>query len=202
MRPRWLGVLAAALVAACFEENVPVEPGMDGTAADTGTAGTAPTGMATEPVVDTEPPPTTTVTPPTSTSLDDTTPAEESSSTGEPPPVECGDGMAVVGELCFGDTTLLMANDSTFSARIGDVSGTGAADLVHLISDQVVVRVGDGGGNFGPAVFDTSVVAQRFELVDVDEDGELDAVVAETGGALQLLLGTGGATVWRRSRWN
>jgi hypothetical protein len=191
MRPRWPGVLAAVLATACFEENVPVDttPGMDGTASDTGTTGAGPGGTATGSVTDTEPP-TTTEPPPTSTSLDDTTTSSEST-TGEPIPIQCGDGVAVHGELCFEDTTVLTANDSTFSARIGDVSGSPAADLVHLIVDQAVVRVGNGGGNFGPAIFDAAVVAQRFELADLDGDGELDMVVAGTSGQLQVLLGSG-----------
>lgn len=186
MRKRWLGVLAALLAGACFEDPVHVEPGMDGTASGSGT-GTGPTThTATGP--DTDAPPTTME--PVSTSVDDTA-APDESSTGEPLPVQCGDGTAVVGELCYDDTTVLMANDVTFSARIGDVSSTPATDVVHLISDQVVVRAGNGSGNFGPAVFDASVVARRFELVDFDGDGELDVLAAETSGRLHLLLGTG-----------
>jgi hypothetical protein len=191
MRLRWPGVLAAVLATACFDENVPVDttPGMDGTVSDTGTAGTGPGATQTGLVTDTEPPlPTTTQMP---TSVDDTATTTDDSTTGEPIPIECGDGMPAPGELCYDDTTLLMANDTTFSARIGDVSGSSAADLVHLIFDQAVVRVGDGGGNFGAAIFDASVVAQRFELADIDGDGELDMVVAETGGQLSVLHGSG-----------
>jgi len=195
MRLRRLGGLAAFLLAtACFEENKPVDtmPGMDGTASDsdgTGT-GTGPGATVTGPVTDTDPPPTTTL-PPTSTSLDDTATSSESTTTGEPIPIECGDGIPAPGELCFEDTTVLMANDLAYSARIGDVSGTPAADVVYLISDQVVVRVGDGSGNFGPAVFDASLMARRFELADFDDDDELDMAVVETSGLLQLLRGTG-----------
>ena len=190
MRLRRFGVLAAALATACFEENKPVEttPGMDGTTSYDDATATGP--GATGPVADTEPPPTTTL-PPTSTSLDDTATSDESTTTGGPIPIQCGDGMPAVGELCFGDTTVLMTNDLAYSARIGDVSGTPAADVVHLIPDQVVVRVGDGGGNFGPAVFDASVVARRFELADFDDDGELDMAVVETSGLLELLHGSG-----------
>lgn len=193
MRLRRLGVLAAfSLAAACFEENKPVDttPGMDGTASDDDATATGPGATATGPVTDTEPPPTTTL-PPTSTSLDDTATSAESTATDGPFPIECGDGMPAPGELCFEDTTVLMANDLAYSARIGDVSGTPAADVVHLIPDQVVVRVGDGGGNFGPAVFDASVMARRFELADFDDDGELDMAVVETSGLLQLLHGSG-----------
>lgn len=192
MRQRRLGVLVAALAAACFDDPIPVEPtvGMDGTAADTGTAGPEPTATATGPVTDTEPPPTTTAPTTTSTSADGTATSEEST-TGEPIPIECGDGMPAPGELCFDDSTVLMANDSTFGARIGDVSGMPARDVVHLITDQVVVRVGNGDGNFGPAVFDASVVGQRFELADFDGDGELDMALAESSGALRLLRGSG-----------
>jgi hypothetical protein len=192
MRLRWPGVLAAVLATACFDENVPVNttPGTDGTVSDTGTAGTGPGATETGFVTDTEPPlPTTTEMP--STSVDDTATTADESTTGEPIPIECGDGMTAPGELCYDDTTLLMANDSTFSARIGDVSGSSAADLVHLIYDQAVVRVGDGGGNFGAAIFDASVVAERFELADIDGDGELDMVVAETDGQLSVLHGSG-----------
>lgn len=191
MRLRWPGVLAAVLATACFEENVPVDttPGMDGTASDTGTA-TGPGATETGYVTDTEPPlPTTTEMPPTT--VDDTATTADESTTGEPIPVECGDGMPAPGELCYDETTVVMANDAPYSARIGDVSGSSAADLVHLIFDQVVVRVGDGSGNFGPAVYDAAVVAQRFELADIDGDGELDLVVAETVGQLLVLHGSG-----------
>lgn len=194
MRQRRLGVLAAALATACFDDPITVEPtvGMDGTAADTATAtGPEPTATATGSVTDSEP--TTTTEPPTtSTSVDGTaTSTFEESTTGEPIPIECGDGMPAPGELCFDDSTVLMANDATFSARIGDVSGMPASDVVHLITDQVVVRVGSGNGNFGPAVFDASVVGQRFELADFDDDGELDMALAESSGTLHLLRGSG-----------
>lgn len=193
MCKRWLGVLAAALTAACFGEIKPVDttPGMDGTAADTAATEPGPTSTATGPDSDTEPGPTsTTAIEPTSTSVDGTA-TDDDSSSGEPLPIVCGDGRPAPGELCFEDTTVLMANDTTYGARIGDVSGTPAADVVHLIPDQVVVRVGDGGGNFGPAVFDASAVAERFELHDFDGDDELDMVVPETAGMLQLLRGSG-----------
>jgi hypothetical protein len=191
MRKGRLGVLAVTLVVACFEENMPVDttPGMDGTASGTGTTEPGLTSTMSGPATDTEPlPPTTGVT--TTTSVDGTATAADSSS-GEPIPIQCDDGMPAPGELCFGDTTVVMANDATFGARIGDVSGTSDADVVHLIPDQVVVRVGDGDGNFGAAVFDASVVAERFELADFDEDGQLDLVVAETAGTLRLLHGSG-----------
>jgi FG-GAP-like repeat len=191
MCKRWLGVLAAALTAACFGEIKPVDttPGMDGTAADTVATDPGPT--STGPDADTEPGLTsTTAIEPTSTSVDGTA-TDDDSSSGEPLPILCGDGRPAPGELCFADTTVLMANDTTYGARVGDVSGTPAADVVHLIPDQVVVRVGDGGGNFGPAVFDASAVAERFELHDFDGDGELDMVVPETSGIVLLLRGSG-----------
>jgi FG-GAP-like repeat len=190
MRNGRIGVLAVTLVVACFEENVPLDAtsGMDGTTAQTATSAPDPTTTATGPSTDTEPPPTTGTT--TSTSVDDTA-TDVDSSSGEPIPLRCDDQVAAPGELCFGDTTVFMANDDTFCARIGDVSGTADADVVHLIPDQVVVRVGDGEGNMGTAVYDASVVAERIELADMDEDGELDVVVAETAGMLRLLHGSG-----------
>jgi len=185
MRERWIGVLAAALVAACFEESPPVDPtaGMDGTTSST--TAPEPTGTTTGPSPDTDPRPTTSST----TAADGTATADES--TGDSIPIECGDGMPVPGELCFEETTVLTANEATYSARIGDVSGTPAADVVYLITDQVVVRVGSGDGNFGPAVFDATLTAQRLELDDFDQDGELDLVVPDQEGYLRVLLGSG-----------
>ncbi|WP_266217967.1 FG-GAP repeat domain-containing protein [Paraliomyxa miuraensis] len=181
-------MLAAVLVAGCFEEAVtPIDDESSGTAGTT----SGPSGSITA----TGPEPTSTMGttddptagPTTQSTLDGTS----TESTGDPLPIACGDGLAAPGELCFEDTTVVMANDATYSARIGDVSGPSSGDLVHLIPDQVVVRVGDGAGNFGPAVFDASVVSQRMELADLDDDGELDLLVGRTAGALDLLLGSG-----------
>lgn len=189
MRKAPTGVLAVTLTVACFDENTPVDPtaAMEGTAS-AGTTEGGPTATGGGPATDTEPGPTAGVT--TNTSLDGTA-TDSESSTGEPLPIQCDDGQAAAGELCFGDTTVVMANDATFCARIGQVSGTSDPDVVHLIPDQLVVRVGDGDGNFGPAVFDASVVSEHIALADFDEDGELDVMAVENTGALRVLLGSG-----------
>ncbi|MCA9710431.1 MAG: VCBS repeat-containing protein, partial [Myxococcales bacterium] len=112
-------------------------------------------------------------------------------STSGLPPGECEDGQPTPGELCLGDLTVLMANDTVLAARIGDVSGSPAADVVYLIPTQLVVRVGDGSGDFGGAVFDEAVDGGTFELHDFDGDGDLDVVAIEQNGPLRVLLGNG-----------
>jgi len=180
-------VLAVTLAVGCFEDSGPSATSNDGTAIDTGTTQAPSSATDTGPDADTEPAATTGSS--TDDTVDDT--GTESSSTGEPLPIQCEDGVVAPGELCFGDTTVETANDATFAARIGDVSGTSSRDLVHLIPDQVVVRAGDGHGGFGSAVFDASVMARHLALEDFDGDGELDLAVPEQSGTLRLLRGSG-----------
>jgi len=179
-------LISAALIPGCFEDNVPIEttPGPGSSASGSSTMGTAttPAGPSGDEA--------TMGTGGTTASTVDTS-STVADSTGELPPPLCGDGVPVPGELCWEDTTVLMANDAPYSARLGDVSGTSDVDVVHLLPDQLVIRVGDGEGDFSRAIFDASVTAEHLELADFDGDDDLDVVILEVGGPLRLLLGSG-----------
>lgn len=178
-------MLTATVATGCFEDPMKVEGDTTQGSTAEASASLGGTGSTTDP----SPTGTDATTMGTSPTSVDGTATEES--TGQPLPIQCDDELPAPGELCFGETTLVMTNDVPFSARIGDVAGTPSRDLVYLIADQVVVRVGDGEGHVGTEVFDAAVVGERFELADFDGDDELDLLVAESSGSLRLLLGSG-----------
>ncbi|MBL4689513.1 MAG: VCBS repeat-containing protein [Nannocystaceae bacterium] len=115
-----------------------------------------------------------------------------SSSSGESQPLLCGDGIAAPGEVCFDDASVLNAGDIGYSPRVGDVNSNGNVDLVYLYGDQVVVRLGDGAGGFGPELTDETLYCDQMELVDVNGDGDLDVVgTSMFDDFLTVALGTG-----------
>ncbi len=76
------------------------------------------------------------------------------------------------------------------------VSG-GELDLVGLGYNQTLFRFpGNGDGTFGaPSSFPTSIPPAEVTLGDVDDDGNLDAVVSDSSGnAIAVLLGGGDGT--------
>lgn len=184
-----LALSCAALPLACFEDAPSTPPTTGDTGSDSGTSTGAATGP--DPTADTGSTDPATTAGPTTGTTTDATDSLDSSTTDEPPPAQCDDGLLGPGELCLGELTALTANEPIRAARIGDVSGSPDADVVYLISDQVVVRVGDGGENFGGEVFSASVTADAFELADFDGDGELDMAAVGVGEMLRLLLGNG-----------
>jgi hypothetical protein len=99
-----------------------------------------------------------------------------SSSTGETVPRECEDTVPAPGEVCFGDAAVMNAGDIGYSPRVGEVNGDGNVDVVYLYGDQIVVRLGDGTGMFGPEIPDETLGCDEMELADVDGDDILDHV--------------------------
>ena len=133
----------------------------------------------------------------TATTTDTDATAPTADETLDPDPTDgpttgqCGDGEVTPGQLCFDETSVIMANDATSTGRLGNVTGTSEVDLVYLISTQVVVQAGDGAGNWARPIFDASVLAGRIELAHLDDDGELDLALLEAGGQVSVLLGSG-----------
>lgn len=126
------------------------------------------------------------------TDTDTDTDTDGPSDTGEPLPLECDDGIAAPGEVCFGDSAVINAGDIGFSPRVGDVGGDDSIDLVYLYGDQIVVRLGDGTGVFGPELTDETIFCTEMELVDVNGDGNLDVVATGTyNDSLTVALGSG-----------
>lgn len=122
----------------------------------------------------------------------DVDPDTGSSSSGEPEPLLCGDGMVVAGEICFDDAAVINAGDIGYSPRVGDVNGDGDVDLLYLYIDQVVVRLGDGTGSFGPELTDETFFCDQMELADVNGDEVLDVVGTTVySDFLTVALGTG-----------
>lgn len=156
--------------------------GTAGPGSSTTAAGTASTSGSTASAVDTD----------DDTGADDTA---DTTDTGEPLPLECDDGIAAPGEVCFGESTVLKAGDLGLSPRVGDVGGDASVDLVYLYTDQIAVRLGDGAGVFGPELSDETIECTQIELADVNGDGNLD--VLGTGpydDFLTVALGSGNGT--------
>lgn len=114
------------------------------------------------------------------------------SETGDPLPLECDDGIAAPGEVCFGDAAVINAGDIGHSPRVGDVGGDESVDLVYLSTDQIIVRLGDGAGGFGPELMDETIFCSQMELADVNGDGNLDVVgIVGYQDFLTVALGNG-----------
>jgi len=158
-------------------------PSSTGSGPDSATSTTAPTSADT------------TVGPETMTAADTSTMTggdDTSSSSGEPLPIECEDGTPAPGEVCFGDAAVLNAGDVGYSPRVGEVNGDGNVDLLYLYGDQIVVRLGDGSGMFGPEILDETLFCDTMELADVDGDDLLDHVcTVGYDNILSVSLGNG-----------
>jgi hypothetical protein len=155
------------------------EPSTTMTTADTSATTPGDTSTASEETIDPTDPTT------------ETGSATESTSTGETP-VECGDGIEAAGELCFDDLVLLESNDVTYSGRLFDVDADGDSDVVYMIGDQVVTRLGTGDGVFGPALFGLTAFPTNVEAGDVDGDGTTDLVVInQFDNTVEVELGDG-----------
>ncbi len=112
--------------------------------------------------------------------------------TGGPLPLECEDGIAAPGEVCFGEAAVINAGDIGHSPRVGNVGGNDSIDLVYLGGDQILVRLGDGTGSFGPELADETIFCTQMELADVNGDGNLDVVGTGTYyDTLTVALGSG-----------
>lgn len=87
---------------------------------------------------------------------------------------------------------------STGDVTIGDVDSDGHLDLLNTgLSGDVVVRLGDGDGGFGPTAAPAITVpvsggVGRIALGDVNEDGKLDLVTGT--GTVTVMLGAGDGT--------
>jgi hypothetical protein len=63
---------------------------------------------------------------------------------------------------------------------LGDVDGDGVADLAVLLESELVVRLGDGGGDFAPhTTRTTSLAASHLAVGDLDSDGRADVIVLD-----------------------
>lgn len=99
-----------------------------------------------------------------------------------------------------------IASDSIGVPVVGDVNGDGALDVVqfypsYMESRPVVVSLGDGAGRFkSMAVIDNPGYIADLGLVDLDNDGDLDMVIANYGYGLRLFANAwGGDYFWARN---
>jgi DNA-binding beta-propeller fold protein YncE len=106
------------------------------------------------------------------------------------------------GDGTFGDPDIYPTDDGghfqgPLTAKAADVSGDGIPDLIYpYIGSNVVVRVGNGDGTFGPErKFAARLGAYEPYAVDVNGDGKPDLVVANAvDNSVSVLLGNGDAT--------
>lgn len=97
-----------------------------------------------------------------------------------------------------GDGSFKAATASVAATRDGfrtvDINGDGRIDIVSAYPDgsQVVVALGHGDGTFSPEVrYAAAGPALDIEVRDMNGDGFLDAVTANTNATFSLLLGNG-----------
>ena len=197
-----LSVLLA--LGGCFDPEDPPEStgGDDGSTSSTGGMETGPTTDPSGPTTDPSGTTTATTAPTSATASStgddsdtddsDTDDESSSSSTGDPVVLECGDGIVAPGEVCFDDASVYNSGDIGYSPRVGEVNGDGNVDLLYMYGDQIVVRLGDGTGMFGPEIPDETIFCHEMELADVDGDDLLDHIcVSDYDTPLSVSLGNG-----------
>jgi hypothetical protein len=99
--------------------------------------------------------------------------------------------------------TSVCTNTFTYGIAAGDVNGDGKGDLVAVFGGasgscdhKVAVLLGLGTGKFKKAAFyptgaGTNAQEEEIYLVDVNGDGKLDIVIANSDGTLSVLLNKG-----------
>jgi hypothetical protein len=117
--------------------------------------------------------------------------------------VSDGSGVSLLlgnGNGTFGAaSTIAVASAGPAFLMAGDLRGNGTLDLVYPdgFSANVYVLLGNNDGTFQTAVaYPTGDVPQSLSLGDIDGDGILDIVAADTGGdgLVSILLGKGNGT--------
>ncbi|MBI5432259.1 MAG: VCBS repeat-containing protein [Planctomycetes bacterium] len=102
------------------------------------------------------------------------------------------------GEFSDATHTLGRSGNSSFAA-LGDVEGDGDVDLIRTTAegaDELLRNDGHGAFTHEPEAFALKSLYARFELADLDSDGDLDALAERDALEVHLYDG-GGAFVWR-----
>ncbi len=86
-----------------------------------------------------------------------------------------------------------------FAIAVGDFNHDGTPDLAIAAGgdykDDVAVLLGHGDGTFGPpALYLAGVGGNSIAAADLDNDGNLDLVVASQSGYIAILMGKGDGT--------
>src|SRR5262245_38353515 len=91
---------------------------------------------------------------------------------------------------------VLDAGSQPSGAAIGDLNADGWPDLVTTLSSSnaVAVRLGRGGGHFGPgATFPCGTAPHAVVVADVDGNSVPDIVTANSGSnSISVMIGNGG----------
>jgi hypothetical protein len=111
---------------------------------------------------------------------------------GEPVEPMCNDGIAVVGEVCYGNGVSFTGGDVVHSARLADANGDTNLDVVYLLGDGTIqYHLGDGNGQFsGPVNMSTAIGAGLMVPTEMDGDNHVDLVIGATG-IIESRLGNG-----------
>lgn len=179
--PTFLAALWPVLaVASCFSpEPLPSEPA--GSESSSGVGTTASEGTVAGPTSSDEGSSTNAQ---TDESTGTGTGEPESESTGVPIEPLCGDGILVVGELCFGEPQTFEVGQAPVDVAVGDIDGNGLADIVTLNhqggnAGSLTILQADGLGGFTANIHPRAPSqGSRVALVDADGDGDLDIFAA------------------------
>lgn len=112
--------------------------------------------------------------------------------------IRLGLGAAGVGNGTYGASSLLGAGADVQALAVGDLNEDGRLDLVGVTAAGMFRALGGGAGTIGngtfgaPAFFNTGGRPLAIALADFNEDGVLDAIVAnDSSGTVSRLPGTG-----------